>query len=68
MTIPKTKILTTILFLLIGFACLAQGVSPPPPAGPVVPGLVPIDGGVLAGILVALGYGAKKLLFQKEKK
>lgn len=40
--------------------------SPPVPGPPPPPGL-PIDGGILAGIVVAIAYGAKKTLFDKEK-
>lgn len=63
MTIQNKRIFTSILFVLISFECIAQG-GPPPPLPPPGPGLppLPIDGGVLMGVCVALFYGAKKLL------
>lgn len=59
MRIQNKKILASILFVLISFVCLAGGIPPPPPPG------TPIDGGVLVGLVVALVYGANKLLFKK---
>ena len=58
-------IIASILFMLIGFVCLAQSVPPPSPSGrtPGPPGdTVPIDGGVLLGILAGVFIGVKKLL------
>ncbi|QQY82955.1 hypothetical protein JJL45_02885 [Tamlana sp. s12] len=54
------------LFLIVSFAGTALVQDPPVPAPPPPPGL-PIDGGILAGIVVAIAYGAKKTLFNKEK-
>ena len=63
----KTKqIFLSTLFVLISCVCVAEG-GIPVPAPPVPPG-TPIDGGILVGIVVALGYGAKKMLFQKNVK
>ena len=61
MMIQNKRILASILFVLISSVCVAQGGMPPPPQPPPPVGL-PIDGGVLAGIFVALFYGCKKLL------
>jgi len=58
------RIIASILFVLISFVCAAQMPPPGPPAPP--PGL-PIDGGVLMAMFVGLFYGAKKLLFSKNK-
>ncbi len=57
MRIQNKKILASILFVLISFVCMSQG--PPPPVN------LPIDGGVLVGLVVALVYGANKLLYKK---
>ncbi|MCA0152432.1 hypothetical protein [Winogradskyella vincentii] len=40
---------------------MAQGATPPPPMPPPPPGL-PIDGGVVALFLVAIIFGAFKIL------
>ncbi|WP_203256549.1 PID-CTERM protein-sorting domain-containing protein [Hyunsoonleella ulvae] len=61
MMIQTKRILASVLFVLISFVCVAQGGGPPPPQPSPPPGL-PIDGGVLVGILVAVFYGGKKLL------
>ncbi|GGD17880.1 PID-CTERM protein-sorting domain-containing protein [Hyunsoonleella pacifica] len=61
MMIQTKRILASILFVLISVVCVAQGSGPPPP-GPPPPVGLPIDGGVLVGVLVALFYGGKKLL------
>ncbi len=37
---------------------------PPPPGPPTAPG-VPIDGGVLFGVVVALFYGVKRIVSPK---
>ncbi|MDO5970354.1 hypothetical protein Q4Q35_11110 [Flavivirga aquimarina] len=63
MTEQNKKLLASILFLLISFVCVAQ--EPPPPSTPPV-GL-PIDGGVLFGMIFALFYGVKKLWSKKNK-
>ncbi|MEN3323739.1 hypothetical protein VP395_08370 [Mariniflexile soesokkakense] len=65
MIIQNKRIIASILFVLISFVCVAQG-GPPPP-GPPPPVGLPIDGGVLMGVCVGLFYGAKKLLFKKNK-
>jgi hypothetical protein len=63
MMIQTKRILASILFVLISFVCVAQGGGDlPPPPGPPPPQGLPIDGGVLVGVLVALFYGGKKLL------
>jgi len=62
MRIQNRKITASILFVLISFVCVAQGGhNPPPPTPPPPPGL-PIDGGVLVVIGLALLYGSRKLL------
>ena len=65
MTIQNKRIIASILFVLISFVSFAQGGPgdpPPPPLGPPPPGF-PIDGGVLLGMIFALFYGVKKLVF-----
>ncbi len=57
MKIGNKSIFASVLFILISCICVAQG---PPPPGPPAPGL-PIDGGLLFGIVFALYYGVKKL-------
>ncbi|NJX13937.1 PID-CTERM protein-sorting domain-containing protein [Tamlana crocina] len=66
MTIQNKRIFASILFVLISVVCVAQGgpSMPPPPGAPPPPGL-PIDGGVLYGVVFALFYGVKKMLFNK---
>jgi hypothetical protein len=44
------------LFLLVGVFVYSQGPPPPPPP----PGL-PIDGGLMVLLALALGYGIKKV-------
>ncbi|MGZ0015800.1 PID-CTERM protein-sorting domain-containing protein [Yeosuana sp. AK3] len=63
MNIQNKRLFASILFVLISFVCVAQKV-PPPPTPPPPPGL-PIDGGILLGVFVALFYGTKKLLKSK---
>ncbi|GAA4801679.1 hypothetical protein [Litoribaculum gwangyangense] len=63
MTIQNKRILASVLFVLISFACVAQQ---PPPPGPPPPFGFPIDGGVLLGAVFALFYGVKKILLKKE--
>jgi len=53
--------LASILFFLIGFMSMAQGATPPPPMPPPPPGL-PIDRGLLMLFLVAIFFGAYKIL------
>ena len=61
MRIQNKRLIASILFVLISFVCAAQ-TGPPPPGPPPPPGF-PIDGGVLFGMVFALFYGVKKLLF-----
>ena len=63
MTIQNKRIFASILFVLISFVCVAQE---PPIPGPPPPVGFPIDGGILMGVFVALFYGARKLLLNKE--
>ncbi|NNC49378.1 MAG: hypothetical protein HKO01_02450 [Flaviramulus sp.] len=63
MTIQNKRIIASVLFVLISVVCVGQ--TPPPPLPPPPPGF-PIDGGVIYGIILALIYGAKKLLFQNK--
>ena len=59
--------LASILFSLIGFVSMAQGATPPPPMPPPPPGL-PIDSNVVTLFVVAIAYGAYKVLqFSKQK-
>ena len=65
MKIQNKRIITLILFVLISFVGVAQGTPAlPPPGPPAPPPGLPIDGGVISGIVFALFYGAKKLLFK----
>ncbi|TYA74244.1 hypothetical protein [Seonamhaeicola marinus] len=74
MTVQNRRIFASILFVLISFVCFSQtgGEKLPPvpgtPGGPVGPPGFPIDGGVILGVIFALCYGAKKLLFQNPNK
>ncbi len=62
MKIQNKKTIASILFVLISFVSIAQGIGdPPPPTPPPPPGL-PIDAGVLAVMLLGIFYGTKKLL------
>ncbi|TGV02203.1 PID-CTERM protein-sorting domain-containing protein [Flavivirga rizhaonensis] len=65
MTVLNKRILTSILFVLISFVCVAQ--DPPPPGPPPAPGFLPIDGGVLLGVIFALFYGVRKLMITNKK-
>ena len=67
MTIQNKRIFASILFVLISFVCVAQGIPgpPPPPPGPPPPVGLPIDGGLLYGMAFALFYGVKKLLLKR---
>ncbi len=60
MKIQNKRIIASILFVLISFVCVAQN-TPPPPTPPPPPGL-PIDGGIMAALVLGVFYGAKKLL------
>ncbi|WP_282122701.1 hypothetical protein [Algibacter mikhailovii] len=65
MTIQNKRIIASVLFVLISTICVSQTPPPlPPPGPPVAPGL-PIDGGVLCGVFVALLYGVKRIISQK---
>ncbi|SFN47865.1 hypothetical protein SAMN04487989_101713 [Bizionia echini] len=63
MKLQNTKIVASILFLLISFACFSQTV-PPPPQPPVPPGL-PIDGGIIMGLISGIVYGVYRLIKSK---
>ena len=52
--------LPTILLVLASYSCVGQTLPPPGP-GPPPPGL-PIDAGVLLGLVIGIIYGGKKLL------
>ena len=59
MGLQNKKIIASILFVMISFVCVAQGVGagiPPPPGPPPPPGL-PIDGALPILFLVALLFG-----------
>jgi hypothetical protein len=56
---PNKNMLASILFFFIGFVSVAQGGMPPPPMPPPPPGL-PVDGGIIALFMVALGFGIYK--------
>ncbi|MBF8149144.1 hypothetical protein ITJ86_04505 [Winogradskyella sp. F6397] len=60
----------SILVFFVGFASMAQsttGAPPPPPPGPPPPGL-PIDNGLIALFILALGYGVYKSYKLSQKK
>ncbi|MDO5986850.1 hypothetical protein Q4Q39_05460 [Flavivirga amylovorans] len=65
MTVKKKRILASTLFVLISFMCMAQ-VTPPPPGPSPAPGL-PIDGGVLFGMIFALFYGVRKVMINNKR-
>ena len=80
MTIQNKRIIASVLFVLISFGCMASGLQGPPdhannpphpqggaPGGPPPPPF-PIDGGILIGVITGLCYGAKRIVFLKEKK
>lgn len=68
MTIQNKRIIASILFVLISFASVSQGTPLPPlPPGTPPPGF-PIDGGIFMGIIVALFYGVKKVVYSIENK
>ncbi|WP_372935866.1 PID-CTERM protein-sorting domain-containing protein [Seonamhaeicola sp.] len=62
MTIQNRRIFASILFVLISFVCVGQ-VDLPPPSPPSPPPGFPIDGGVIFGVLIAIFYGVRKILF-----
>ena len=65
MKMQNKKIFASILFVLISFVCVAQGINPPPPPSPPPPPGLPIDGGLLLVLGLGLIYGAKKILRAK---
>ena len=70
MTIQNKRIIASTLFVLISFVCAAQtlpGPTPPPPGPPPPPGF-PIDGGLFYGIVFAIFYGVRTLVFYKKNK
>lgn len=62
MIIQNKRIFASILFVLISFVCAAQSIPEPPVPGPPPPPGLPIDGGILVGVVFAMLYGGKKLL------
>jgi len=66
MIIQNKRIFASILFVLIGFVCMAQGIgdAPPPPRPPPPPGLQ-IDNGLILLFIIAIFYGVKKSLSVK---
>ena len=60
MSIQFKRILTSILLLSVSVVCFAAQDVPPP--GPPVPPGLPIDGGIVVGVLIALFYGTKKII------
>jgi hypothetical protein len=71
MRLQNKLILASILSLVVGFVSAAQGIdNPPPPMPPPPPGL-PIDGSVIAVLVLGLIYGAyykSRLLKSKTNK
>ena len=66
----KKNMFASILVFFVGFASMAQGapgVPPPAPPPPPGPGL-PIDGGLIALFILALGYGVYKSYKLSQKK
>ncbi len=51
------KAILFVAFLLVSSAVMAQDGGPPPPD----PDDLPIDGGIIGLVVVAIGYGAKKI-------
>ena len=64
MNIQK-KILASVLFVLISFLCSAQ-MGPPPPRPLPPPVGVPIDGNLVALLIVGFTYGIYKVLKLKK--
>ncbi|GAA3643136.1 PID-CTERM protein-sorting domain-containing protein [Flavivirga jejuensis] len=63
MKVQNKRILASVLFVLISLVCFAQDLpAPAPPGPPPVPPGLPIDGGVLFGVVFAMFYGVRKLL------
>ena len=62
MIIQNKRIFASILFVLIGFVCMAQELPPPQPPPP--PGLQ-IDNGLILLFIIAIFYGVKKSLSVK---
>ena len=61
MRIQNKKFLTSTLFVLISFVCLAQDGTPPPQMPPPPPGL-PIDGFTTFALVVGAYFGIKKTI------
>lgn len=68
MMIQTKKKLASILFVLISFACTAQGGPPtlPPPGPPPPPPGLPIDSGVLLILVLGILYGAIQLVKKRK--
>jgi len=66
MTIQNKRIFASILFVLISFVCMAQGMgdNPPPPRPPPPPGLS-LDVGIIVLFFIAVFYGIKKSISAK---
>ena len=64
MMIQNKIIVAPILFVLISVLCLAQGQGDvlPPPGTPPPPVGLPIDTGVLFVAILAILYGARKII------
>lgn len=65
----KKNMFASILVFFVGFASMAQSATgaPPPPAPPGPPGF-PIDNGLIALFILALGYGIYKSYKLSQKK
>jgi len=66
MKVQNKRILTSILFVLISFTCVSQDIPPPGPTPPYGFPPLPIDGGIISGIVFAIFYGVRKLLMAKK--
>ena len=55
------KAIVFIAFMFVAEVSFAQGPPPPPPP------LAPIDGGVIALFLAAIGFGIKKIVDNSKK-
>ena len=67
MTIQNKRIFASVLFVLISYACIAQGSGVPPPPGPPPPPGLPVDEYVPILFIMAFYYGIKNLLKFKEQ-
>jgi len=60
------RILKSVVFIIVFFAIITvYAQNPPSPNRPPPPPGVPIDGGVLALLSVAVGYAVNKLRIKK---